>query len=383
MKTKNLLLVVASLGIVIGVAVWSKQRLVQQPVPPGDRISKLPPWEEPWKKPDVKPPMDFTVDQALQSINEAEIKQNLYYLASPDIEGKMSGKRGNIVAFDFLKQKYESYGLQTEYQRFKINRVNPGPKNEQGDDYTQNIFAWIEGSDPRLKDEIVVVGAHADHIGYGPSMSQSPSRREIHPGADDNASGTAALLSIAKAFSMLKGKVRRTVVFQSYSAEEMGLIGSRYYCENPIFPRGKPDIRKHVAMLNMDMIGYLGKTTYYKANFQLTESSIDLNRYVNELSGKYSFAKRIASRGGGGSDHASFYNKKVPVVCLHTGMHRNYHTPDDTADKINYKGMEDITRYMFELAYRVAQAEAAPSFNHAGYRPMPYDHDHDYMPFKE
>jgi len=373
MKTKNLLLVIVSLGIVIGVAVWSKKQPVQPNNP--NQFSKLPPWEEPWKKDQPKPPTDYTVEQAVKSINEADLKEMLYYLASNELEGRMSGKRGNVVAADYIKRKYESYGLQTEYQRFNINRVNPGPKNETGDDFTQNIFAWIEGNDPKLKDEIIVVGAHMDHIGYGPAMSQSPSRREIHPGADDNASGTVALMSIARAFGMLKGKVRRTIVFQSYSAEEMGLIGSRYYCDNPTFPRGKPNIRNHVAMINMDMVGYFQKGRYL-TGFYTGESSIDLNRHVNDLTGKYTFAKQITSRGGGGSDHASFYNKKVPVASLHTGMHKNYHTPDDTADKINYKGLENVARYAFELAYAVAQADAAPVFNHAGFSPLPYTHDH-------
>jgi Zn-dependent M28 family amino/carboxypeptidase len=161
-------------------------------------------------------------------------------LASDELEGRMSGKHGNVVSGEFVKKQYESFGLPTMYHKFSIRRANPGPKNETGDDFTQNVYAWVEGNDPSVKDEIVVVGAHLDHIGYGPSMSATPSRREIHNGADDNASGSVALVEIARAFLCLKGKVKRTVVFQSYSAEEMGLIGSNFYCNNPVFPEECP-----------------------------------------------------------------------------------------------------------------------------------------------
>lgn len=285
------------------------------------------------------------------------------------------------MAAEHIKKKFESFGLQTEYHKFNIQRMNAGPKNERGDDFTQNIYAWIPGNDPKYKNEVVVIGAHMDHIGYGPRMSRSR-RIDIHHGADDNASGTVALMEIAQAFSLLKDKVKRTVVFQAYSAEEMGLIGSRYYCNNPTFPRGNPSIRKHIFMLNMDMVGYLGKGRYF-ATFHSGESSVDISAIINDLNRKYTFAKQITSRGSGGSDHACFYNKRVPIAFLHTGGHPYYHTPDDTPDKINYQGIEKVARYGFELAWRVVQSETAPRFNHATFKEMPYVHDHGHpeVPF--
>lgn len=325
--------------------------------------------------PIVPPPKQFTFDEAVASITEAEMRKTMSFLASDELEGRMSGKRGNIVAADYIKKQYESYGLQTELQKFPVDRVNPGPKNERGDNFTQNIIAWIDGCDSQLKDEIVVVGAHMDHIGYGPAMSMAPQRREIHPGADDNASGTVALLEVAQAFSLLRNQVRRTVVFQSYSAEEMGLIGSRYYCNNPTFPRNNPDIRKHVFMCNSDMVGHLGEGQY-SVNFFSGNSSADVNRYIKELDDKYSFGKRITTQGASGSDHASFYNKKVPVAFLHTGMHRMYHTPDDKPDTLNYQGIEKVARYTFELVWKVTQADAKPKFNYEDFEEMEYTHDH-------
>jgi hypothetical protein len=324
-----------------------------------------------------EPKIEYTLDDAVASITEKECKDHLDQLASDAWEGRMSGKRGNVLAADYINKKLKSYGLNTEYQKFDIRRLNPGPNNETGDDFTCNVYGWIEGNDPKFKDEIVVIGAHMDHIGYGPSMSRTR-EQAIHNGADDNASGTTVVLEIAEAFSMLKPK--RTVVFQLYSAEEMGLIGSRYYCENPTMPKSSPTIKKHIFMLNLDMVGYLGRGTYF-ASFDDGNSSIDVDLYIKQLNNKYTFADGITSRRGGGSDHASFYNKGVPVAFLHTGMHKYYHTPEDTVEKIDCHGMSQIAKYGFELAWRIANEDNAPAFNKTDFRPMEYIHDHGAMKF--
>lgn len=330
-------------------------------------------------KPDPEP--DATLEQAIASIEESTLKDRLYHLASPELEGRMTGKQGNVTAAEYIKQKFEAAGLETMYHRFTaqdigrtIRGINPGPKGEQGDNFSQNIYGWIEGNDPVLKNEVVVVGAHMDHIGYGPSMSRSR-QVAIHPGADDNASGTVALIEIAEAFALLKGQVKRTVVFQAYSAEEMGLHGSRFYCANPTFPVGQPSIRSHVAMINMDMVGYLGSGQHF-TGFHSGDSSPDLGRIISDLNQTYSFARQITSRGGGGSDHASFYNKGVPIAFLHTGGHSHYHTPTDTPDRINYSGLTKVAKYGFELAWRIAQADDRPTFAWETFSPMEYVHDH-------
>lgn len=372
MDKKDHILIAVVLAVAIGLVGYTKYKnkiLDEAALPPDPYFENLPP-DTP-----TPPEKTYTFDEALEGIKEEEIKTNLYYLASDELEGRMSGKSGNIKAAEFIKEKYESYGLPTEYDKFEIDRVNPGPKREEGDDFTQNIYAWIDGNDPAVKDEIVVIGAHMDHIGYGPSMSRAPNRREVHNGADDNASGTVALLEIAKAFSRLRGEVKRTVVFQSYSAEEMGLIGSRHYCDHPTFPKDSPSIRKHVMMVNMDMIGRLNGG-FFAVGWGAGESSVDISRIIDELNNKYPFARKITSRGSGGSDHACFYNKHVPVAFLHTGLHPHYHTPDDDADKINFQGMEQISKYAFELAWKVCQGETAPKFNLASFKEMEYTHDH-------
>lgn len=376
---KNNQTILVLLAFILGIGImWAYHHKQSQVSKPQDPWTWQPPYVYPPTTP-VQPPPPATFEDALDSITTEELKSSVYKLADDEWEGRMSGKQGNKLAAAWIKEEFEKYGLETMYDRFSIQRMNPGPKNEIGDNYTQNVYGWIEGSDPVLKNEIVVVGAHLDHIGYGPRMSRSR-RIGIHNGADDNASGTSALLEIAQAMAMLKPK--RTVVFQAYSAEEMGLIGSRFYCNNPKFPRNDPDIRKHVAMVNFDMIGYLDKG-YYFAGWNDGESSIDISRYIRELNQKYSFADRITSRRGGGSDHASFYNKRVPVASMHTGLHRWYHTPDDTADKINYPGMEKVARYAFELIWKIANADSKPRFNHATFKELPYVHDHGHpgVPF--
>jgi len=366
-------LIIAILIILISIEIWDKYfRQVEPPIqlPPVDLIA-------PDVSPKPEPPKTITFEDALKSISRADIEKNLKYLASDELEGRMSGKKGNVLAAEFIKKQCESFGLTTEYQKFNIRRVNPGPKNETGDDFTQNIIAVLPGA--TKPNEIVVCGAHMDHLGHGLAMSRS-SRMAIHPGADDNASGTVALLEIARAFSKLKPA--RTVLFQFYSAEEMGLIGSRYYCENPTFPKGNPNIRSHVFMLNMDMVGYL-KSGFYFSGFNAGNSSFDITKIINNLNQKYSFAKRITSQGSGGSDHASFYNKKIPIAFLHTGLHDYYHTPEDTADKINFDGIEQVARYAFELAWKVSNDDVAPVFNYGNFTPMEYTHDHGHpgVPF--
>lgn len=370
---RNQLIYVAillSFGLVgvIGYKLYEKNRVATEPVV-----------QAPIKPPPVV--VEATFEDAVASITEGELKEDLTYLASNELEGRMTGKKGNVLAAEHIKKQFESFGLKTMYHKFtskdigtRISGVNTGPNREAGDDFSQNIYAYIEGTDPILKNEIVVIGAHMDHIGYGPSMSRSR-KIAVHPGADDNASGTVALMEIAQAFSLIKSKIKRTVVFQAYSAEEMGLLGSRFYCNNPLFPLDKPSIKSHVFMLNMDMIGYLGKGRYY-ATWGDGDSSLEVDKYIRELNTKYSFASRVTSRGTGGSDHASFFNKKVPIAFLHTGLHDYYHTPEDTADKINYKGVEDISRYAFELAYKIVRQDTAPRFNNASFKEMEYTHDH-------
>ncbi len=298
----------------------------------------------------VQPPQNVTIQEALATIEENDLRAILTWLCSQELEGRMSGKKGNDTAKDYLVKYYSGLGLETSTQEFTIQNLNNF--KEEGSGRTANVIAMMPGSDPTLSSETVVIGAHFDHIGYGPSMSRTPQRREIHPGADDNASGTVALLGAAKALSKMKGKNKRRIVFISFSAEEMGLIGSKYYVNNPKYSN-------MVFMLNMDMVGRLkGKSTIDALG---AGSSSDVKRVLEGLQG-YPFRPNITSGSGGGSDHAPFYQKGIPICFLHTGMHGDYHTPDDTADKIDLRGLTLVSKYAAHIVWEVSELPTKPSF---------------------
>lgn len=364
--SKSSLYSIVAIGLLFGAGIAYKNYTPPKPIEEIKPATPITPLAAPT-------PQVLSKDEAINLIKADKIKSMIQYLAHEKLEGRMSGKKGNVVAFDSVKKAVEAMGLKTEYQKFSIQRMNPGPKNEQGDDFTKNLYAWIEGSDPTLKDEIVVIGGHLDHIGYGRSMAMD-NVIGVHPGADDNASGSALTLAVAEVFTKILAPPR-TIVFQWYSAEEMNLIGSRYYCDHPTFPRDKPDIKKHIFMLNSDMVSRLDRGVYDVA-WNTGDSSPDVGVIINQLSSKYKFAKNITSRGAGGSDHAPFYNKGIPIVFLHTGLHEDYHKVSDTADKANCEGVEIIAKYAFEIIYEVAHNKSSPKFNYADFKPMEHTHDH-------
>lgn len=331
--------------------------------------SKSLPFEIPNKQvpvPPVPPVIpELTIQEALAKIDKQELKTALYKLTSPEWEGRMSGHKGNEAAREYLVNYYQSLGYEVSTQSFAVQRLNTF--KETGNGKTSNVIAMIPGNDPVLMNETIVIGAHFDHIGYGPSMSQTPQRREVHPGADDNASGTVALMGAAKAIAAMKGKNKRRMVFISFSAEEMGLIGAKVYVDNPKYSNT-------VFMLNMDMVGrYNNRGTISALG---AGSSPEVRQIIQGLNG-YPFRPNITEGAGGGSDQVPFYNKGVPICFLHTGMHRDYHTPEDTADKIDYDGLTWVSKYSAHIAWEVCQAKLKPSYR--GEVGQPYEfNDHDW-----
>jgi hypothetical protein len=221
-----------------------------------------------------------------------------------------------------------------------------------------NVAAFIEGSDPVLKNEYVVFSCHADHIGT--------SAKGINTGADDNASGCAALLSMAKAFSSLDKKPLRSILFLWFSGEELGLYGSQSYVNNPLVP-----LEKTVVDLNMDMVGRVKSAADTSAEnpmtgpntvFAITDNqSKDLLKIaedvdkISDLDLDYSLSGRnhplqLFAR----SDHYNFVKHDIPVLFFTTGLHTDYHTPGDVVDKIDFNKMELVTRTMYQIGYNVA-----------------------------
>jgi hypothetical protein len=360
---RKLVVLALTLATLLAVVYWSKKQSIEQ-----KNVQKIDPirqQQQQQQPPQRQPePQQATFDQAVSEINEGDLKKHMNYLCADGLEGRMSGKKGNRLSAEYVEKQLSGYGMKTKRQRFSISRANPGPKNETGDDWCENIIGWIEGNDSALKEEVMVVGAHMDHIGYGPQWSSARNQGlKIHPGADDNASGTTGLLEIARAHGKMKRQIKRTTIFIAFSGEEMGLIGSRHYCNNPLFPESNPSISKHIFMLNMDMIGRLnsGKT---EVGFGDTEQiNPDLKGAMQELSAKYPFAREITGSGSGGSDHASFAAKRVPVCILHTGQHAQYHTPQDTVDRINFTGMTKVVKYATELAWLIGQGARPKAYS--------------------
>ncbi len=198
---------------------------------------------------------------------------------------------------------------------------------------TSNIFGVLEGSE--IKDEYIFIGAHYDHLGWGKGQNSRYKEKipKIHPGADDNASGTAAVIEFARYFA--KNPPRRSIVFCAWSAEEMGLLGSKYFVNN--LPIDSLDI---FAYFNFDMIGRLAKGD--EIQILGTGTSLEWDELLEAQALSDSLGIRKIKAGYGPSDHSSFYTKKRPVLAFFSGIHSDYHTPGDTPNKIQYGGIEKI-----------------------------------------
>jgi aminopeptidase YwaD len=219
-----------------------------------------------------------------------------------------------------------------------------------------NVVGIIEGSDPNLKREFIVIGAHYDGLGRGgESNSRAPGSNEIHYGADDNASGVAGLLELARIFSAEKTKLRRSLVFIAFSAEESGLIGSHYYVNNPAVP-----LAESVAMINMDMIGRLRDG---KLSVGGIGTSTEFRKLVESLNGgTRGLTLQLSEDGFGPSDHSSFYAKNIPVLFFYTGTHEDYHRPSDTAEKVNYEGEAQIVDFVGAVVRGIDGSDARPAY---------------------
>ena len=226
---------------------------------------------------------------------------------------------------------------------------------------TQNIVASIPGTDPKLKDEFIIIGAHYDHLGYGGdhSGSRRPDNHEIHNGADDNASGTSAVIELAHEMAK-KGNNKRTLVFIAFGAEEMGLLGSKYFVKNSLVKNENIQL-----MMNMDMVGRLDAEKN-QISIGGTQTAIDLEKSIEPLIKKSNLNHTFSPEGYGPSDHSSFYVNDIPVLFFFTGSHPDYHTPEDDADKVNYKGIASISDLIlsitsyFDSEDRLVYQEAGP-----------------------
>lgn len=226
---------------------------------------------------------------------------------------------------------------------------------------TRNVLMILQGEDPQLKNEYLIIGAHFDHLGMGGSGSSSRAvdTLGVHHGADDNASGVAMMLELAEKFARTKGSHKRSILCLAFSGEEEGLLGSKHFTEEPGI-----DLSKVNAMINIDMIGRLNESMNLQVSGVGTAEG--LKDLVYAKSDTSVIKLTLSDEGYGPSDHSSFYGKNIPVLFYFTGAHLDYHTPSDTYDKINYDGMVKISDLIFTMASELATARERLKFKESG-----------------
>ncbi|MBL8005975.1 MAG: M20/M25/M40 family metallo-hydrolase [Ignavibacteria bacterium] len=220
---------------------------------------------------------------------------------------------------------------------------------------TDNVIGFLPGKDPVLKNEVIVIGAHKDHLGYGAYGSLYNGKdKQIHNGADDNASGTAGVLELAQKFSSEKNRLKRSILFICFASEEAGLLGSAYFTKSPLFEK-----YNIVAMLNMDMIGRLKDD---KLIIYGTGTSSVWNNLIDSLNNSFKFNLTKNPEGFGPSDHSSFYSKNIPVLHFFTGTHSDYHSPSDDYDKINAEGEVKVLNMVYDVSMNLDKMKTKPDF---------------------
>ena len=222
----------------------------------------------------------------------------------------------------------------------------------------RNVAGILVGADPALRDEVVVVGAHHDHVGRGwfGSAAGPAAQGQIHPGADDNASGTAMLLELAEALAKSKDRPRRSVLFLSFSGEELGLLGSRHYVEHPLRP-----LAQTVAMVNCDMVGRYDPARTLEVGGVGT--AVGLQALVEAAAAPYGLKLSYDPQGVAPSDNTSFFLKKIPVLFFFTGIHAEYHTPRDTADRLNAKDAATIGALVLDVTRTLSDRDDRLAFS--------------------
>jgi len=295
-----------------------------------------------------------------KSIKPQSMKNKLYTFASDEFEGRDTGKPGQKKAAEFLKNYYQSIGVNSPLGDDDYYQDIPSSFFNDKLPDSENVVAYIEGDGST--NEVLVLSAHYDHIGVKGD--------QIYNGADDDGSGTIAILEIAQAFKEALNdgyRPRRSIVFLHVTAEEKGLLGSLYYSKNPIFP-----IEQTVANLNIDMIGRVDDAHKNNPNYiyligsdrlstELHEISETTNdKYVKmDLDYKYN-DKDDPNRFYYRSDHYNFAKFDIPVIFYFNGTHEDYHQPTDTPDKINYELLARRAQLIFYTAWEVANREERP-----------------------
>ncbi len=226
----------------------------------------------------------------------------------------------------------------------------------------QNVAAIIKAGQPGEEPDYLIIGAHYDHLGMGGpgSNSRMPDTLAPHNGADDNASGVAGIIEIAEKLQANSGQLNKNIIVVAFGAEEMGLIGSSKFMENPPV---NPD---HIfAMINFDMIGRLDSSEK-TLSVSGTGTAVEFDSILKIVSDEYQLQLTFSPEGYGPSDHAAFYASDIPVLFISSGAHKDYHTPDDDIEYINFPGQKEIAEFSYDLIYKLAGDIADLTFQEAG-----------------
>lgn len=298
-----------------------------------------------------------TATNYANTITSEDLKTHLYKFASDEFEGRETGEPGQKKAANYLKDFYiqhniaSPYGSEDYFQPVPTSHLKPGIKP------SENVVAFIKGTEKA--DEIIVISAHYDHLGMHDG--------KIYYGADDDGSGTVAVLEIAEAFEKAVSdgnSPKRSILFLHVTGEEKGLLGSKYYSEFPIFP-----LKNTVTDLNIDMIGRIddahkNNTNYVyligsdKLSKELHILSEELNEKFTKLNLDYKYDdENDPNRFYYRSDHYNFAKNNIPIIFYFNGTHEDYHKPTDTPDKINYELLTKRTKLVFYTAWELANRE--------------------------
>ncbi|MFI5234807.1 MAG: M28 family peptidase [Gemmatimonadales bacterium] len=300
-----------------------------------------------------------TAPLAAQSTAEArELLSDVKFLASDALQGRKIGTPGADTAAAYLARRFAAAGLQPGprgwFQRFTVSPDAPAAQHTGiGGAEGENVIGVLSGRDPVLQNEIVVVGAHYDHLGLGGFGSLAPdSTGKVHNGADDNASGASALVAIAH--RLMAHRPARTIVFIAFTGEEEGLLGSEWYVKHPLYP-----IDHTVAMINLDMVGRLRNS---KLIIYGTASAKEWPALLDSLNTAPKFDIRGHGDGYGPSDQSSFYAAHRPVLHLFTDLHEDYHRPTDDWQKINADGLARVANFAAAIAQAVGDRRGELTF---------------------
>ena len=283
-------------------------------------------------------------------IEPPRLIDDIRFLSADRLQGRMTGSPGADTAAAYLARRFSQVGLQPAaggwFQSFIVGRDAPAPRQAYtGNLVGKNVIGILPGRDPVLRTQAIILGAHYDHLGLGGFGSLDPdSTGKVHNGADDNASGAAALIQVAA--RLAASPPARTVVFIAFSGEELGLVGSAHYVKEPIYP-----LAGTLAMVNLDMVGRLrnGRLIVYGAR-----SAKEFPALLDSLNWYAGFDLKPQGDGFGPSDHSSFYAAKRPVLHLFTDLHQDYHRTTDDWQQVNYDGLKRVADFTLGLVTALA-----------------------------